>query len=220
MAELQNEAATIVLLGSFNPRIFQPFWFAAQDLIRSDEAEKADIKLIHSDIAMFSIGWAQLQVSSDRFAISTIKDHILIRDLVVGTFRVLEHTPVRALGMNRELHYALASQAQWHSLGDQLAPKEIWRQVLTPNYRPGMKALVIEGQRPGSSAVTFNVKVEPSRQVQNGVYFQTNEHHQASQVDSSEELSKLVDVLETEWLKVQQYSQTLAEHVLRAAKSE
>ena len=44
----------IVMLGSFNPKIFQPAWFAANELIRNLEAEEADTQIIHNDISIRS----------------------------------------------------------------------------------------------------------------------------------------------------------------------
>jgi len=38
--------ASIVLLGSFNPPIFQPQWFARQNLLQPTLAEKAKINFI------------------------------------------------------------------------------------------------------------------------------------------------------------------------------
>ena len=39
---------SIVLLGNFNPKIFQSAWFASQNLIRKIEANEAKIEIIHS----------------------------------------------------------------------------------------------------------------------------------------------------------------------------
>jgi len=62
----------IVILGSFNPKIFQPAWFAANELIRKLEAEEADTEIIHNDISIFRIGdWLRLEVTRDRFNAST-----------------------------------------------------------------------------------------------------------------------------------------------------
>ena len=40
----QFEGVTIVLLGQFNPAIFQPAWLAAENLVRPQEAESAEIE--------------------------------------------------------------------------------------------------------------------------------------------------------------------------------
>src|SRR3954463_8544753 len=111
MAELKAkiEAAAIILLGSFNPQIFQPTWFSAQGLIRKEEGESAKLQLIHPEIAAFSLEWAQLQVTPQRFGLeaSTTQQYSpeLLRDLTLGTFRLLSHTPVKMMGLNRLFHF-------------------------------------------------------------------------------------------------------------------
>jgi hypothetical protein len=117
MPELRLDGASIVVLGSFNPKIFQPFWFANQGLIRPEEAEKAELAVVHPEISAFNLGWVAVQVSNDRFTASTLKDPVLMRDFVLGTFQILEHTPVRLMGMNRDLHYTLDTEDDWHRLG-------------------------------------------------------------------------------------------------------
>ena len=47
------EGVGIVLVGSFNPRIFQPAWFATENLIREEEEQAAKIELIHRQVAIF-----------------------------------------------------------------------------------------------------------------------------------------------------------------------
>ena len=44
---------SIVLLGSFNPKIFQPEWFFRQELLSEDEVKDADIKVIAPQISHF-----------------------------------------------------------------------------------------------------------------------------------------------------------------------
>jgi hypothetical protein len=217
MADLQLDGSSIVLLGSFNPRIFQPFWFAMQGLIRPEEAEKAELKLVHPQITAFDIAdFAQLQVSHDRFAVTTLKEPVLLRDLVLGVFQVLEHTPVRAMGINRDLHFALNSQEDWHALGDHLAPKMVWRELFAAEPRPGLKTLVIEGKRPGSNALYTRVKVEPSTRVPFGAYVHVNEHHQSE--DDRGDLVGLMEVLRTTWVEAQQYALAVAERVVREGR--
>jgi hypothetical protein len=94
------EGVSIVLLGSFNPQIFQPAWFAAEELLRKEEAEAAEVAIIHRDIVSFSTSWMQLQVQLDRFMVSTADSAFYepLRDLVLGTFQLLRHTPVQKMG--------------------------------------------------------------------------------------------------------------------------
>jgi len=102
--QLVLEALGIVHRGNFNPAIFQPSWFAAQNLIRPQEAEAAEIEIIHPKVAAFTAGWLRLHVVEDRFHASTTQVAYFetLRDLVLGVFGILSHIPLKALGINRE----------------------------------------------------------------------------------------------------------------------
>lgn len=122
------EESSIVLLGNFNPTIFQPTWFAHQNLIPFDEAKAANVNIIHAQLCQFETESLQIQVTPDRFMAMTKASvpWLPLRDVVLGAFAVLEHTPVTAMGMNRHMHFAVASLEEWHKIGDALAPKDAW----------------------------------------------------------------------------------------------
>jgi hypothetical protein len=69
MAELIPEISggTVVLLGSFNPKIFQPEWFARQKLLPQAEADASEIKVIGSTSLPFRDG--AVHCASDRRSI-------------------------------------------------------------------------------------------------------------------------------------------------------
>jgi hypothetical protein len=168
--------ASIVLVGSFNPAIFQPEWFVRQGLFSDTESSTAEIKVVHPQICQFETESFIVQVTNERFSAFS-KPNVTaepLRDLVMGTFVILEHTPVTAMGLNRQMHFALKSEEMWHSLGDRLVPKEPWNSVL--EGRPGMLSLEILTNRETPKGSSFRVKVQPSTQVKFGVYFETNEH--------------------------------------------
>ena len=117
--QLEIQAVNIVLRGQFNPAIFHPTWFAAQNLIRPQEAESADVKIIHANLAVFDIEWLQVSITQDRFMVATSQEayYEVLRDLAVGTFTLLNHTPLQVMGINQEFHYALESEQAWHTVG-------------------------------------------------------------------------------------------------------
>src|SRR5437867_10843081 len=113
------EGVSIVMLGSFNPAIFQPHWLGAQHLIRPEEAENAKIRAIQAEVADFSTEWFELQVLQNRFQILSKdpRQYGPLRDLAAAIFALLSHTPVRALGMNRSFHFKMPSLEAWHGIG-------------------------------------------------------------------------------------------------------
>src|ERR1700735_2793655 len=98
------DSAAIVMIGTFNPAIFQPLWLGTQNLIRSEEAETAKIGTIQAEVANFSTDWFQLVVLQDRFQLISLDSRYLLpmRDLGSGIFSILPHTPVSKLGISRQ----------------------------------------------------------------------------------------------------------------------
>src|ERR1700735_4210479 len=134
----EDEGALITLIGSFNPAIFQPRWLGSLNLIRPEEAEKAQIATIQAEIADFKTDWFHLQVLQKRLVLQSLDPTHLepLRDLAVGIFTILPHTPVEILGMARIFHYKMPSPEAWHNVGNQLAPKDPWNSILdTPGLR-------------------------------------------------------------------------------------
>jgi hypothetical protein len=85
---------SIVLAGSFNPAIFQPAWFGRQGLLAGTEVDNAEIKIVHPQISFFETERFVVQVTANRFAAISKPNASAepLRDLVAGTFFILEHT--------------------------------------------------------------------------------------------------------------------------------
>lgn len=207
------EGTNIVLIGDFNPKIFQPAWFAAQELIRNEEAEDAKIDIIHSAFVSFSLEWLRMDVHQNRFFAATHQKPFYnpLRDLVVGTFRILTHTPVRMLGINCDFHFPIGSEQDWHAVGDRLAPKEMWRGILE---KPGMKSLSMEGHRPNQFIGKITVKVEPSQKIEYGVYININDHYEIKDQETSMGCEEIIDILESSWDESIAGSEEIAKRIL------
>jgi hypothetical protein len=207
------EGASIVLLGAFNPRIFQPSWFGANKLLRPEEVEAANSGahafLVAREIAAYTAGWLELQVTEERFCAQTSDPahYNPLRDLVVSTFRLLEHTPFNQMGINRLMHYRMASQEEYNAFGDFLAPKNAWKGLMT---KPGMQTIRIAGPKPDDEGTRYTTKVEPSVRIANGVFIETNEHVAFAEEDSGQELMKKLDQL---WQTSIDYAKKVAEHL-------
>jgi hypothetical protein len=152
--------ASIVLIGSFNPGIFHPAWFEKQELLPSTETQNAKIEVISNEIAVFTMSWVRIEVIGNRFVAKTADESKYgpLRDLVVGTFKLLEFTPVTQVGMNREIQYQMPNESSWHSIGHKLAPKEPWNPYVKSS---GLKSLVMEALRDDKRDGLFNITVKP-----------------------------------------------------------
>ncbi len=95
----------IVLIGNFNPRIFQPQWFSNHNIISASDHNyiiENDNVLIHKQITQFKSSWFRLEITETRMHISCTQEAYFeaIIDLLFATFTVLSHTPVSQFGIN------------------------------------------------------------------------------------------------------------------------
>lgn len=189
----------IVILGSFNPKIFQPAWFAANELIRKLEAEEADTEIIHNDISIFRIGdWLRLEVTRDRFNASTEQEayfEVLV-DFVLGTFSLLSHTPAGILGINTAMHYRVKNEKLWHEIGDKLAPKEPWKLLMRA---PRLTRVEMQDVRVDGPKGYLRVRVEPSTRITPGIFINTNDHYEVDDPKNATGCSELMEILNTNW---------------------
>jgi hypothetical protein len=209
------EGVSIVALGSFNPAIFQPQWFARNGLIDDGEAEKAKVEVIHPEVAAFAAEWFSLQVLRERLTVQTEDPSAfpLVGDLVANVFTLLIHTPVTAVGLNREAHFKLGSEEEWHSLGHRLAPPEYWEDFLK---QPGMLDLTMQGQRPDDHKGFVRALVQPSARpdAHPGVFLSRNDHFQVAEEGDEEGATLALAVVGKHWTSSLSAFDTFADSIL------
>ena len=177
----------VVLLGSFNPSIFTPAWFVRRGLLSDRMEEEAKLHVAHPEITVFDADWLHLEVRSDRLSAETVQDpHVRVCDLLVRTFgEHLQHTPVRAFGVNRNVHFRVRDLGVRDRIGRTLAPTNAWGawgKCLEPGgEHGGMTSLTMTQVNPEgrSKGGRLNVTVEPSRRVGNGrdgIFVTVNDH--------------------------------------------
>ena len=147
------ESASIVLVGTFNPAILHPQWFAKQELLRSSEADDAEVDMVSSAWTAVRFAWFTLQVVGDRFTATTTDPahYSALQECVSGTFELLEFTPIRAMGVNCEKHVRASPRGIWDPLEELLAPRDLWSAVLPGPPAPTLQTLSVVGVRPGTS---------------------------------------------------------------------
>ena len=177
----------IIVLGDFNPAVFTPAWFALHDLLPKNVADNANLKVAHPRVAAFDADWFSLQVTGDRFvAVTSQAPWVRVRDLVARVFKEqLVHTPLRACGINREVHFRLRNAEERDRIGRTLAPVAPWgacgRDLRLDSEGGGMTSLTMSQLRPEGRAAggQINVTVEPSVQIPDGmgIYVHVNDHY-------------------------------------------
>jgi hypothetical protein len=189
----------IVLVGNFNPTIFQPSWFARHGLITDGAAQSAEISVIHPDITAFSIeSLFTLQVERERLTIGrTAIPWVYGSDLIAKIFRdLLPHTPVSKLGINVLVHFDAGSQAKRDEIGEMLAPRGPWGEfgALVSSgegaKHGGLQSLTLiqknVSDRPGG---WVQAKIEPSLRIragQSGIFMEVNDHYEVYGADGQD----------------------------------
>jgi len=212
MQQLVQETASVVMVGSFNPSIFQPHWLALKGLIRTQEAEDASVAIIQEQVADFKTEWFRMQVVQNRFFTHTLDatHYGPIRDLVAGIFRLLSHTPVNRLVIVRSFHFQMDSIDDWHEVGNTLAPKGIWNPLIDG---AGLRSMTMEGRRQGITDAVLFVKIEPSVPIKEGVFVEVTEEHKPSAGDEAN--AEWVPArLNKHWDTMMEYAEEVARSLL------
>lgn len=226
--EPEISSVSITLLGDFNPAIFTPAWFALHKLLSQGEADSADLQVAHQQVTSFTADWLQFQVTTDRFSAATHQaPHVRVSDLVVRVFKDhLYHTPLRAFGINREVHVQLGSAANLDRIGRILAPVEPWgtwgKELGLDGKYGGMTSLTMtrtaaEG-RPAGGAI--NITIEPSNRIgegQSGVYVRVNDHYAINDTNPGVG-ERLMGLLESNFDASLERSHGIIDHIVSLAK--
>ena len=204
--------SSIVAVGDFNPAIFSPDWLERNGLIGKDDAStvregsQGKSLLVSHQVATFETKWFALQVLENQYSL-TSKDALspAFKDLAVGMFQLVPHTPVSAVGLNFFGHFKLASKAESHRIGDLLAPKDIWKS-LYPDDSAGLADLTIRIQHwtrgePLKTKDEKRISVQPSKKIKFGVYFSYNDHHDVSgsDEDNLRPAERVATIVDTAW---------------------
>jgi hypothetical protein len=200
MKNVFERSASLVLVGSFNPAIFHPLWFANQGLLGKEECEAADLEVAHKSIAIFTVGWLRVEATQERFVARLCQDGFesLVRDFVINTFKKLPHTPVKAVGINHDCTFALDTIEEWHTLGHKLVPKtELWDNIL---QNPGTTSVSVREKREDPAPTGYiNVRVEPTNKCANGIYVDVNDHYSLDAVTERPAAINAIEMIEKHW---------------------
>ncbi|HEY5705272.1 MAG TPA: hypothetical protein VIS96_06840 [Terrimicrobiaceae bacterium] len=217
----ESESLDVVLVGSFNPAIFHPQWFLRQELVGENEADEAKVKMVSSQITDVQFGGVRAVCVTDRLTLSTpnVAFTEKIHDLATAILRLLPHTPVRACGINPQVHYRVQTVAYWHKIGNTLAPKNVIWNDLFPE--PGMQSLTIKAPRGGVFPGETNVTVGPSDRCKPGFFVHANTHYDVPK--ASQHMggaSGVRDFILAEWNKACEQARRVADQIFQKIKTE
>ncbi len=127
--ETLSDEASIVVLGSFNPRIFHPEWFIRKGIIEEWDFSEDKTIVVVPDMAQLALpDQRDLLVLLNKYQLksSMASNYSSLKDLVSSTFAILPETPVTSMGMNFHSIIKISDLDHWKSFGQKLAPRETW----------------------------------------------------------------------------------------------
>ena len=225
--EPEISGVQVVLLGDFNPAIFTPAWFALYELLPRGVAENAELQVAHNQVTEFRADWLTLQVTTERFLAATAQAPLVrVRDLVSRVFKeLLYHTPLRAVGINRNVHFPVRSVAERDHVGKSLAPVAAWGpwsdKLALDSEHGGMTSLKMsqlhpKDRPPGSE---INITVQPSNRIGSGrigVFVGVNNHYEVNDVGPRAAAS-LMELFEKNFDPSLRCSDGIIDHVMSLA---
>jgi hypothetical protein len=230
--DLENPACAIVLVGTFNPAIFSPAWFAKTEIITQREFDEATTQIIHSEVAQFDVVRFRVDIQQTRFQINTsIAPFVTIMDDVRRIFgEKLPHTPVSAFGINFHGHFKVDTPEQRIALGRRLAPTAPWGSfgnrledsAAAPDAASGLISLVMQETRPqGRTSGARRVEIQPSRKVDGlrGVFIAVNDHFDVEGTRPEDGATKAMDLLAAEFDKSEQEYRRIVSEMMDFAAS-
>ncbi len=210
LIEPEAKFVSIVLLGSFNPTIFNPDWLFRNELITEAEFDTSQVEFVHPQISHIRTDWLDLQVEPERLVARTSEIPIQLRDLVFRVFgEKLPHTPIRMMGINLEVHFSVGSAEERTRIGQLLAPPDIWGEwskgirAGDGKSQGGLRSLsiqqsVFDWDRPNGFVVAT---VEPSNLIKkfSGIMMRVNDHYEVQNVKEVADASEITGHLASEF---------------------
>ena len=188
-------------------------------------ANNAELQTAQLQGMAFQSEWLELQVVSQRFMVKTAQSpSVRLRDLAIRIFGVeLPHTPVKALGINRQVQFLVRDYRERDRIGRQLAPTKPWgnwgKELDPDGSRGGMTSLTMTQvnipERPPTDMI--NVTVQPWRHSDRddrGVSVQVNDHYTVSDPNSLTATRDIIGILEDRFERSLGHSEQIINHVM------
>ncbi|MBR1206941.1 MULTISPECIES: hypothetical protein [unclassified Bradyrhizobium] len=197
----------IVLVGHFNPLIFSPAWFAKNGIVSDEEANSAEVSVIHPEISAFRIGKMRLQVEQLRLSADTTEaPWITLCDFLVKTFgEFLVHTPINGMGINRSVHFSVGDEETRNRIGRLIAPLGPWREWgreienQGPGARSGCTNLTMVQPKVAEDDINGHIQlqVQPSSRLRGnaGIFVSVNDHYSVGGLEQLIGCEKIISIL-------------------------
>jgi len=226
----ERKQYSIVLIGTFNPLLFQPEWFGKNEVISMDDLEFARNKdnilptIITPQLTLFRTSQLSIRIDENRFQVVAEKEPLItIKDFVKKTFEKLGGLKIIAYGFNYNAHYQFNSISEIHAFADKLTPKQYWssflgKDVSGDDRKSGLSSLqMFKAKENGEGQIL--IALQRSAPVKNGIYLNCNDHTNINEDDSAAEIvmEKIEDSFEESFRYMAKIQEDL---IMEATKDE
>lgn len=197
---LKENQSSLVLLGNFNPSIFNPYWLSEEGCIKKTEEKTAKINITHPQISDFSVGeWLHISVTPDRFQANLLDNSYLdiFFDLVISIFDKLLYTPLTQMGINNTYEYSFSDIDGKNKLLKLLAPSNIWQQI---KNEPIFVSQRIAFKKESTDLYNnfYNVSLSQSEKNDIGLSININDHYELKNVHNSRNII-IMELFQKNW---------------------
>jgi hypothetical protein len=208
---LKFETISIVIVGEFNPAIFQPMWFANKKLIREIEAINVLNLLVHNEMVRFDLDWLNIEVTRNRCVFVTSKDGHFepLKDLVTDIFKILNETPIQSFGINHTFELTLETESKYVMFGSKLTPLNYWEDYC--NEPRLLQLEILEKERKDIKGASRRIRILPSDskyKIPFGVSINVNNHFELSN-------NKIGFLIEDNWDNTKNESKKIVNNLLK-----
>lgn len=200
-------------MGNFNPSIFNPFWLSSKGFFTEEQGEKSEIEIINPHLSKFKIVWAEFEITDNRAQIRTTDGTSFesSKDIALGLFKILNETPLNALGLNLIHHYQIKSKQQYIEFGNILAPFSNWKDIL--NNPKMLRLEMIQEERDDGYTGSKRVRITPSNLINpSGIRIDVNNHFE---LKSYGDIDEKLQVLSKNWEPTLRFVDEVMKHILR-----
>lgn len=201
----------IVFVGSFNPAIFSPMWFAAKNIISEKEALDARIELIHPEFSRFEVSDCLYEIHLNRFVATTKHSHLFekLQDNVINIFNHLRETPIYQVGINWYYRYEFldSEKESYVNFGHLHVPKsDFWDKHLT---NPGLQDMKIQATRVDNYNGVYNVSINKSQTGNYAIDLHFNDHYELKNEEKVYDSNKAIEIIEKNYSSSRDFANKL-----------
>lgn len=214
-------AFSIVLIGSFSPERYQPYWFKHYGIFNDEEIRAIEQNggntIVTSELTSFEGDTFSFKIERNRMTlIAKHEPFELLIDVFAKMQEKLGSVIIERFGMNFSFHIGLETAENMKKFGDAIAPKDCWTVFLQDKAddEENSSGLVSMTMRKVTEYGCINTKIETSNNFKNAVFFDYNFHYEGN-ADNPFDIMDVKELIDDNFKKTYQYTNEISDELLK-----